>query len=183
MVEARQWEWLPLEMTEHGIEAFAEKTRLLPRNPGVYVHVEAPTGRVFRIGRTLAGIHQRWTKSDMGHLATFEWAMRLNDRYRPYARKFPQYILFFHRLAGKTTIVWSMSCDGFTVDDIERRLIVAFEPIWEQFSILSGRQGVRQGKPLGQAVSTWEYDFRDSNLPTIDSLQSKMPWPLCQQDR
>ena len=176
-VEGDQWKSLPLEMSRQGVADFKALTQSSPRQPAIYVHVEETTRRVLRIGKAERGIHLRWTTARNGHLATFEWAMGWSDRYRPYAYKFPHYVLFFRLLAGMSTEVWFLTCDKSTVKVEEEQLIAQFYPVWEKFNSLCGMQGVREGEPRGQAVSA--RDFTDTALPRIERLRSKRLWPSC----
>jgi hypothetical protein len=173
---AGRWESLPLEMSRRGVDHFRALTLSAPRGPAVYVHVETPTKRVLRVGQTGDSIHGRWATSPKGHLSTFEWALDGTGSYRPHAPNFPEYVLFFYRLAGMQTWVWTLTCDRSRVTSKEDEIICEYGPIWEDFLRLCVARGVKRGKPGGQAVS--RRDFSDPALPTLDGLKSKKLWRL-----
>jgi hypothetical protein len=171
-----RWESLPLEMTRRGIQEFATLTEKAPRGPAVYAHVEVSTRRVLRVGQTGDSIHGRWTTSPKGHLSTIEWAMGWSDRYKAHAPNFPQYVLFFYRLAGVSTRVWYLICEESFVKETEDKVRDEYGPVWETFNRLCGVQGVRKGQPRGEAVS--RCDFTDPNLPKLDGIQSQRLWSI-----
>lgn len=170
------WLSFPLEMTSEGIGQFKRETAIDSRNPIVYVHVESKTRRVLRIGYSSEGINYRWVRNTNGHIATLEWAMKLSDTYRGMAPRFPQYVLFFHRLIGLNTTVWTVSCAKDSARAVESTLVSEFEPVWEQFNSRCKSSGVRPGKNLSATVD--DRTFADPLLPLLDGLDSCRPWPL-----
>ncbi len=177
VVKGERWERVTLEMNPQGVADFRTLTQSASHQPAVYVHIEAPTRRVLRVGKAEGGLHRRWTTARNGHLATFEWAMGWSERYQPYAPKFPKYVLFFWRLAGMRTNLWFLTCEKPSVDDKEEDLIAEYGPIWEEFRRVCKAKGVRKGERLGRAVSG--RDFTDPALPNLDGLQSRRLWPPC----
>ncbi len=180
VVNDRRWDSIPLEMSHQGVARFKVLTASVPRVPMVYAHVETETRQVLRIGKGVNGIHRRWTTDPNGHLSTFEWATKRRGPYRPYARKFPHYLLFFHLLHGMQTEVWFTAVDWAVIESEEKGFIKKYAPVWEQFLGLCNDRGVREDKPLGPAVS--DCDFTNPSLPTLDGLQSTLLWPSCKKD-
>ena len=170
------WKSFPLELTPSGLEQFKKLTNSDSRKPIVYVHVEDSTGRVLRIGLARKGIHDRWTQATNGHIATFEWSMAYSETYKGMASYFPQYVLFFYRLANMKTTVWTVTCTELSAKIVEKILISVFKPVWEQFNSLCRAAGVCTGRASASTIS--DRTYRSSRLPVLDGLQSGRPWPL-----
>jgi hypothetical protein len=103
--------------------------------------------------------------------------MGWGNRYAPYAFKFPNYVLFFRRLANKRTVVFSLVCDATPASRVERLLIDGLGPVWEQFARSCRTAWVgKSGHVLNEAVC--RRDFSDPALPDIDHMQSLYSWPL-----
>lgn len=168
------WQAFELEMTKDGFERFAEVTAKAPTTPIVYVHVEQNSGRVLRIGKSLRGIRPRWlTKSDSHH-STFEWAMGWGSRYQKKSRTTANYVLFFWRLFGMKTEVWTIDCCPQSCEAIESLLIAHFEPVWEKFREECKQAGLSVDDPHGQIGINRQFDH--PMLPTIDKSDSQLKW-------
>jgi hypothetical protein len=171
------WRAFPLDMTCEGLVRFAAVAKGASKEPTVYVHVETATGRVLRIGKAERGLYARWCQASNGHVATFEWAMGWSNRYKRYAAQFPNYVLFFRRIAHRPTTVWALVCEATPASRVERLLISGLGPVWEPFAKACRAVGIgRSGHALNDAVCSG--DFSDPTLPDIDHMQSLHSWPL-----
>jgi hypothetical protein len=171
------WKTIPLELTSSGLGQFKKLTASDSRKPVVYVHVESATQRVLRIGIACKGIHDRWTRATNGHISTFEWSMEYSTTYKGMAWRFPQYVLFFRRLANLRTTVWTVTCcSEQSAKRVEKILTLEFQPVWEKFDSLCKTIGIRKGQPAASTVD--DRTFADPGLPDLNLLQSGRTWPL-----
>lgn len=170
------WKAYPLELSPDGVEQFKALTKSDTRKPIVYVHVETGTGRVLRIGYSSEGIYYRWAKNTNGHIATFEWALGLSQTYKGMASRFPQYVLFFHRLARMKTVVWTVVCCEQSAKDVESTLTDAFTPVWEQFNLRCRTAKVRPGQMGAFTIDDRTYGAPE--LPLLNDLRSSRVWPF-----
>ncbi len=176
ILEDAYWESYPLELTDEGVRRFKTQTQSDSRKPIVYVHVESRTGRVLRIGYSSEGIYYRWTKNTNGHIATFEWAMKLSQTYKGMAPRFPQYVLFFNRLVNMKTTVWTVECCDQSAKVVEKVLTDAFTPVWEQFNSRCRSASVRPGQIGSLTVNDRTYSA--PGLPELRELKSGRIWPF-----
>lgn len=168
------WKSYELEMTENGITRFKAEAINATKEPVVYVHTEPDTGRVLRVGKSLSGILPRWiTKAD-SHCSTFEWAMGWSERYRSKALSNPNYVLFFRRLFGLKTAVWTVNCCPLSYEAVEDLLINYYLPVWECFRDQCSEVGIRINGPLGNIGLDRQFDL--AQLPAIEKLNSRLIW-------
>jgi hypothetical protein len=132
------WHSFELLMTSKG---FANLKRNLESSlqevPQIYVHRGAEgtlKNETLRVGKAKKGAIDRWIKQSWGHRNTFLWSIGESRRYASYAKRYPNYLLFFAGLFELRTNLYVFSCQSIeAMNQIEKYLIKTYCPIWEWY--------------------------------------------------
>ena len=110
------WHSYELRMTpkgfftlEHNLESSKQE------GPQIYVHkgLEGPLkNKILRVGKAKKGAIDRWINQTWGHRNTFLWSIGESRRYASYAKKYPNYLLFFAGLFELRTKLYVFSCQS-----------------------------------------------------------------------
>ena len=181
LIENKDWKTFDLTMTKVGFDNFKDNViSVNERKPQVYVHIsidEILQNEVLRIGTATNGIIDRWIKSASGHGSTFLWSIGESQKYKSYAKDYPNYLIFFAELKNINTKLYILNCETKeSMLNVEKELIKYFNPIWEQFkkqirNYFKINQDMKKlAIPCGGAIEIINKDFND--IPNIINFKS-----------
>ena len=132
------WHSFTLFMTPKGFDNLNHNFGLtIQELPQVYIHVGGEgtlKNKIIRIGKAKKGAIDRWIKQGWGHKNTFLWSIGGSRGYASYAKRYPNYLLFFAGLFELKTKLHVISCQSIdAMNRIEKYLIKTYCPIWEKY--------------------------------------------------
>jgi hypothetical protein len=181
------WKEFNLKMNKVGFDIFSNEVIALNETiPQIYVHISIDKNfekEILRIGSAKNGIINRWIKSTNGHASTFLYSIAESERYKKYASKYSNYLLFFAELKNLNTKLYVLDCQTSEfMKSYEKELIKYFNPIWEQFKqpikkYLKENPYIReQVLCSGGVMQIIENNLSD--LPHIKNFKSNVKWSL-----
>ncbi len=185
ILKQKHWQSFNLKMTKSSFDTFTNKILDLNEiKPQVYVHIcvdEILQNEVLRIGTATNGIVDRWIKSSSGHGSTFLYSIGKSQKYKNYAKKYPNYLIFFAELNNINTKLYVLNCETKeSMLTIEKELVKFFNPIWEQFKkpikdYLRKNQNIKESTTqCGGALYIVNKHF--NNIPNIINFKSNIKW-------
>jgi hypothetical protein len=132
------WHSFDLLMTPKGFSILKHNFETsIQKAPQVYVHkgLDGPLkNKILRVGKAKKGAIDRWFNQTWGHSSTFLWSIGESRRYASYAKKYPNYLLFFAGLFELRTKLYVFSCQSIEdMNQIEKIIIHNFCPVWESY--------------------------------------------------